>query len=331
MRTLLVTGATGFVGRATLTSARARGFDVHAVARRAPPPDLAPEARWHRADLLATDDRARLLVDVRPTHLLHLAWIAEHGRYWEAPENDAWVDASVDLAARFAAMGGKRFVGAGSCAEYDWSDGSLAAGTCKEGITPCRPSTLYGRSKLRFCEHLAAHPSLSQSWGRLFFLYGPWEDPRRLVPTIIQSLLEGRPARLGPGSAVRDFLDVREAAAALVALVDCTAQGPVNIASGTSASIGEVGATIAKIMGQPERIEPGALPPRAGDPPRLVASTSRLVREVGFTPAADLTQGLTKTVDWWSLHRAQTLSSREDQDALRHHRVARPARDGTPR
>ncbi len=160
----------------------------------------------------STDDRARLLAEVRPTHLLHLAWIAEHGRYWEAPENDAWVDASIDLTARFAAMGGKRFVGAGSCAEYDWSDGSLAAGVCEEGLTPCRPSTLYGRSKLRFCEHLSAHGALSQAWGRLFFLYGPWEDPRRLVPTIIQSLLEGQAgAGSDQGTTVRDFLDAREA------------------------------------------------------------------------------------------------------------------------
>ncbi|HEU4537530.1 MAG TPA: NAD-dependent epimerase/dehydratase family protein, partial [Polyangiaceae bacterium] len=118
--TTLVTGASGFVGRHALAPLLARGHRVVAVSRRRPPRPPAG-VRWLEADLLDDGDRARVLADAGATHLLHFAWYAEHGKFWHAPDNRRWADASADLFARFAAAGGRRAVGSGSCAEYDWT------------------------------------------------------------------------------------------------------------------------------------------------------------------------------------------------------------------
>jgi len=303
VRTLLVTGASGFVGRHALEVAASRGFAVHAVAHRDQSGVSAPgAATWHRADLLREADRADLLEAVRPSHLLHFAWIAEHGRYWEAPENDLWVESSLDLVDRFAAQGGRRVTVAGTCAEYDWSAPLLATSACSETATPCQPHTLYGRSKLRFARELEKRGGVSHAWGRLFLLYGPSEDPRRLIPSVVRALRDGQVARIGPGTQVRDFLDVRDAAAAFVAVLDSSLEGAVNVGSGVGVSIADVARRLAELMGHPELLRVGALPARPDDPPRLVPDVSRLT-ETGFRPSRSLVEGLSEAIAWWRAHR----------------------------
>ena len=119
------------------------------------------------ADLLAPGLAEALVREVRPTHLLHLAWYAEHHAYWTAPQNLDWVGASLRLVRAFAEQGGTRAVLAGTCAEYDWTQG-----VCVEGATPIRPRGLYGVAKdavRRVVEAFAAGAGLSAAWGRIFF------------------------------------------------------------------------------------------------------------------------------------------------------------------
>ena len=130
-RRVLLTGASGFIGRHVVPLLKSREFEVHAISR-------------SRADLLIPGVAAALVESIRPTHLLHLAWNAEPGRFWTAPDNLDWVAASLGLHRSFAALGGGRAVFAGSCAEYDWTHSLL-----DEAATPCAPATLYGIAKDR--------------------------------------------------------------------------------------------------------------------------------------------------------------------------------------
>src|SRR5437588_3229964 len=115
---VLVTGATGFVGRFVLERLRTSGAEVHACARRAGARGLA---QWHEADLLTAGAPRALIDAVRPTHLLHLAWYSEPGTFWTSRENLRWLSTTIELLEAFADAGGQRFVGTGTCAEYDWS------------------------------------------------------------------------------------------------------------------------------------------------------------------------------------------------------------------
>lgn len=296
MRRVLVTGASGFVGRPALGALAARGFDVHAVARGAPD-DATPGITWHAADLLDAARRRSVLDAVGASHLLHLAWYAEPGAFWSARENAAWVAATVALVDEFALAGGRRATLAGTCAEYDWT----APGPLAEDA-PLAPATYYGTCKdatRRVVEGLAAAAGLSLAWGRIFFVFGPGEDARRLVAGVARALVAGERAATSAGAQRRDFLHVDDVAGAFAALLDSPVEGAVNIASGEAASVRAVAEALAQAAGRPDLLDVGAVPRRAGEPEEIVADVSRLRDEVGFRPRRSLRDGLADTVRWW--------------------------------
>ena len=278
---MLVTGATGFVGRQALASLTARGYDVHAVGRR-------------DVDLVDPDATVRFVEELRPTHLLHFAWYAEPGAFWQSPENERWRAASVQLLEAFAASGGARAAVAGTCAEYDWS----GSGILSEASTPLAPRTPYGAAK-NALRAAAETMSISLAWGRIFFLYGPHEDERRLVASATRALLAGEPARTTHGRQVRDFLHVADVGDAFAALLDSDVDGAVNIGSGERVAVSDVVQRIAALVGRPELVELGALEAPTDEPALLVADVGRLRDDVGWRPSRSLDDGLRETVEWW--------------------------------
>ncbi|MDJ0942192.1 MAG: NAD(P)-dependent oxidoreductase [Kiloniellales bacterium] len=312
MSTVVVTGASGFIGRHAVRALLEQGLTVHAVARH----ELAEvPAIWHATDLFDVAARRLLIDQVRPTHLLHLAWETRHGYFWEAPENLDWVAATLDLVRVFHDAGGKRVVLAGSCAEYDWTPEGIGDGICHEGQTACRPATLYGMAKNAAFELTGAFSErvgISHAGGRVFMVYGPFETKSRLVPSIICGLLQGGPVRLGDPSKIRDFMDARDAGAALAALLLSPVEGPINIAGGNKVSIGDVADSLARLIGRKDLFEFGALENRPHDPPSLYADVTRLTEEVGFKPQFDLEHGLMNSVNWWRQNLDEALDPRID-------------------
>jgi nucleoside-diphosphate-sugar epimerase len=236
---------------------------------------------------------------VRPTHLLHLAWIATPGVYWTSPENHCWVEASKHLLATFAEHGGKRAVITGTCAEYDWT----AGGVCRESSTPVRPVTVYGRCKNELREWLEDR-GLNAAWARLFFLYGPREHPARLVPSVSRALLAGEVAECTAGTQERDFLHTEDVTDALISLVWSDITGPINVGSGGPVAVRTVIETVARTCGRPDLVRLGARPTPPNEPPLLVADVSRLRDELGWRPRITLEEGLLQTVNWWRARRA---------------------------
>ncbi|MCA1690334.1 MAG: NAD-dependent epimerase/dehydratase family protein [Actinobacteria bacterium] len=298
MSRILVTGATGFVGRETVVGLLRRGHEVHAVARGRGPG--AGGVTWHEADLLDPESPARVLAAAQPETLLHIAWYAEHGKFWTSPRNLDWVEATLRLLHEFARTdAARRVVMAGTCAEYAWTRDRYPEDA------PCAPHTLYGAAKHGLhiiAGAFAAERSLSFAWGRLFFLYGPAEAPGRFVPTVARALLAGQPASMTAGTQIRDFLHVADAGDAFAALTLAETEGPVNIASGAGVSLRDLAGLIAAAAGGAERLEIGAIPTRPDDPPSLVADVTRLRDEVGWRPRIALAEGMAATVAAWREH-----------------------------
>jgi nucleoside-diphosphate-sugar epimerase len=287
----MLTGATGFVGRHTLIALARGGHDVHAVARQRGP-DLAG-VTWHESDLLAGRE---LVGAVEPEILVHLAWYAEHGKFWSSTENVRWVEASLALLRAFTAAGGRRAVIAGTCAEYEPS------GEVYSESAPQRPETLYGAAKHGLhmvASAFAAEAGLSLAWGRLFFLYGPFEAPERFVASLVLALLRRERARMTEGTQLRDFLHVVDAGAAFAALADSSLTGAVNIASGRGVTLRELATLIARDIGSIELLDIGGMPRREGEPPSIVADVHRLEGELGWHPRIALEDGVRDTVTWW--------------------------------
>lgn len=297
MKRLLLTGATGFIGKHCLQSqAMEKVFEVHGVSSKKQKMDI-PGVYWHQADLLDPRQVSGLLARVRPSHLLHLAWYTMPGLYWNSVENIRWVQASLDLLQAFSRYGGRRIVVAGTCAEYDWRYGYLS-----ENVTPILPETLYGICKNAFEKILnsfAEQTKLSTAWGRIFFLYGPSDHRTKLVSSVTLALLQGRPARCSHGNQIRDYLYVQDVAEAFLALLKSDVQGPVNIASGYPVSLKEIVYKIAEKLDRKDLVRLGALPAPPDEPDLLVGNVNRLSNEVGWRPKYDLSHGLDETIDWW--------------------------------
>jgi nucleoside-diphosphate-sugar epimerase len=299
MTRVLVTGGSGFVGRHALTALAASGAEVHAASRAAR--EATAGVTWHRADILDPRHLNALLSAVRAEVLLHLAWFATPPDYWRSPVNLRWAAASLELAQAFVAAGGRRIVGAGTCAEYQWG----GASPCVESTTPIRPATLYGGCKAAVwsaLEPFARETGVAAAWARLFFVFGPNEPATRLVPSLVTAMRAGNIAHCRTARHVRDFLHVADAGAAIAALTMSGISGAVNIGSGQPVPVGTIATGIAQRIGRPDllKMEDG---PEADA--FVVANVDRLRTEVGWRPRFSLDAGLDDAVAWWSSSKSQ--------------------------
>jgi nucleoside-diphosphate-sugar epimerase len=299
MKKVLVTGANGFIGRHALKPLTDSHFEVHAVTSRSLPnsQDVSVNCTWHIVDLLDSTQVRDLVRAVKPTHLLHFAWYNIPGKCLMAEENFLWVQASLELLRQFREQGGERVVMAGSGFEYDWS-----YGYCSESVTPKKPYYPYGICKHALQEMLITYSEvtqLSSAWGYIFNVYGFHDHPKRLVSSVICSLLRGESALCSHGNQFRDYLYVQDLADAFVILLENNVSGLLNIASGQPVRVKEIVYKIAEKLGRTDLIKLGAISTSAGEPPLLVADVTRLSNELGFSPKYNLDNGLDLTINWW--------------------------------
>lgn len=289
-RHVLLTGASGLIGRQCVPALIEAGYTVTVLSRGGEAPN---RAQAPKVDLLDHASTKAAVGQAQATHLLHLAWHAGAKDRWTTPANLDWVSATFALVQAFAAAGGKRAVCVGSCAEYDWSAETLGEDT------PLRPATLYGAAKAAAGLALTkAAPSLdiSLAWARVFFCYGPGEPPGRLFGDLVKGLNAGEPVDCTDGEQRRDFMHTADIASALTVLLSGGVEGPVNVASGQAIPVRDLIMEAANQVGRPDLIRLGAIQRPATDPPVLAADVSRLTSEAGFSPRYTLKAGVAQVL-----------------------------------
>lgn len=297
---VLVTGATGFIGRQVAAALVAQGCEVIALVRRAPEPGglLETIGCAHAvADLTDPGDVARAIAPLGASHLVHTAWASVVSGLWTSPENIRWLMSSLALAEAFLDAGGRRIVAAGSCGEYDWT-----AGLCREGTTPLTPSTIYGSTKVALYHGLEAMTGARNAelaWGRFFFLYGPGEHESRLGASVVKATLAGDRVAVSHGLQLRDYMHVADAGAGLAALALSDLQGAYNLATGEAVRVREVILALAGETGGAQLVDIGARPAAAHEPPLIVADMAKTRAALVWTPRFDLSTGAADTVAWF--------------------------------
>ena len=182
-----------------------------------------------------------------------------------------------------------------------------SAGVCLENSSPLadqsvEPLSPYAQCKIalqRLLADFGRQAGVSTAWGRIFFQFGPYEYPERLVPSVICNLLQNRPAPSTLGTQIRSFLDVRDVGAAFAALLDSGAEGPVNIGSGEHIALKDLIENIGRKTGRADLLRLGARPTPPWEPPLLVPDVRRLRDEVRWRPRIALDQGLSDSIAWW--------------------------------
>jgi nucleoside-diphosphate-sugar epimerase len=288
---VLLTGATGFIGSHVARSLVERGVEVHGLALPGAPRDrlagIEPSIEMHEGDLSNAAWANETIGSIAPDAAIHLAWYAEPGSYLRAvPENLASLRAAVNLVEALAE--------GGTCRRL------VLAGTCLENLDTALP-TIYAAAKA--AQHQLAgglaERSITAACAHIHYLYGPWEDPRRVVPTVVRSLLRGERIALTSGSQARDYLHVEDVADALCRVAGSPLTGRVDICTGSPVKLRDVFDEIGGATGRPDLLGIGALPdpesggwPATGDPAPLLST--------GWKPKYDLPQGIRQTTDWWS-------------------------------
>jgi nucleoside-diphosphate-sugar epimerase len=293
MKRVLVTGPSGFLGKHCLRRLAREDCEIHAV-NRGGCGEPSTRVTWHAADLRKVDHVLPLIAKVRPTHLLHGAWVATPRLYGHSPENFAWLQSTIALAEAFAAHAGARFLGIGSSAEYDPDERP-----CTEDATPIRPATIYGKCKAASwlaVQAAAQQHGFSAAWGRLFLPYGPGDPPQRLIPSVVAALRARQPVRTTLGTQQRDFVYAPDAADLLVRLLLSEEAGAFNIGTGSATTVRSVVEYLASRCGQPGLPQFGAIPLAPAEPAVLVADMSKVRERLSWSPQTDIHQGLDRVL-----------------------------------
>jgi len=271
MQTILVTGASGFVGKQILKAMSTERIKLIPIVRAGKEHTVSDIINVERVistpDLFLENEdwwvHACTGIDV----IVHAAWYTEPGKYLQSIKNVDCLIGSMNMAKGAVKAGVKHIVGIGTCFEYDLTSGILPVGT------PLRPSTPYAAAKVALyfgLLHWLPVQNICFSWCRLFYLYGDGEDDRRLVSYIRKQLAKGEPVELTSGKQIRDFMDVGEAAKKIAAIAITKQEGVFNICSGIPITIRELAEKIADEYDNRELLRFGARPDNIIDPPIVV-------------------------------------------------------------
>jgi nucleoside-diphosphate-sugar epimerase len=143
------------------------------------------------------------------------------------------------------------------------------------------------------------HPTVACA--HVFSVFGPGEDPGRALPSIIRSLLDGRPVDVGAGTQLRDYVHVEDVAAGLVTVLESGTTGGVDVCLGRARPLREVFEEVGRATGAPDLVHFGARADRPHELFDAVGSPATL-RALGWRPARSFAERIDETVAWWRSH-----------------------------
>jgi UDP-glucose 4-epimerase len=336
---VLVTGATGFLGRHLARRLLRFGAEVHALTRSTTSvlPDL-PGVTWHRGDLTDADALGRLMRRIAPTAVFHLASQVQGHResVLALPMLEANTAAAVAVMTAAHDLPGCRVVLAGSIEEPRGDE------------PPCSPYAAAKAAATGYARLFHAQWDLPVTVLRIAMVYGPDQpDSRKLVPYVSRCVLDGNPPSLSSGTRPVDWVYVEDVAAALIrAATRPGATGQViDIGSGGTATVADVVTELADLAGYRGPLGFGDVTDRRHDVAH-VADPDPAAEYLAWRADTPLREGLARTLAWHETQRRRTGTNGREATTLPEprrpdappgspfasadHRGRRRGTDGTP-
>jgi nucleoside-diphosphate-sugar epimerase len=299
---VLVTGASGFVGACAVRELVERGHAVHVLLRDLSRPwrlaGLGNRITAHVGDLVDFTSVRRCLAVAKPRVVLHLA---AHGGYEHQTDSSAILGSNIagtiHLLQASAESDVELVVQTGSSSEYGFRYDPM----CEDDRL--EPNSVYAVAK-------AAQTHLGALWARrtgmavvtlrLFSVYGPWEEPTRLIPTLLRRARAGLPLLMVTPDTVRDFVYIEDVLAALCDFQRLAHLGgeTINVGSGEQTTMRDIVTVVLDLLKSGSEVCWNAYPARSWDTTHWCADVRKARRLLGWTPCYSLKDGLARTAEW---------------------------------
>lgn len=307
MKHILVTGATGFIGKDLVLQLSSLDCDVACLSRSIPAwaNDLN-NISWIRGELALTDAVHAQITEFAPDTIMHLAWQGIPDYSFETSSlNESltkfFFEAILD------AIPIKKVIVTGSC----WEVGSVTGAVSPEEWHPVNDFTRAKHAIHQFLSMRAEEDDFDLIWARLFYVFGPGQKSRSLVPMMMQHLLStGQLPELREPKNAHDFIFLRDVSFALISLINHpNAKGMFNIGSGRAYNVSAISHYLLALhdgrMRDDERLSSQQLasqPLEGGDASTFWADISSLTAVTGWTPQYSIEKGLVEALNWYKVH-----------------------------
>jgi nucleoside-diphosphate-sugar epimerase len=304
MKRVLVTGASGFVGSNLARRLIRDGYATHLLV--SPLSDqwrleeLKDHAQVHAVDLANAEALERIVGAIKPEWVFHLA---AHGAYSWQLESERMIATNVvgtiNLVRAIRRADFEVMVNAGSSSEYGFVDHAPMEDEA------CDPNSDYAVTKVSgtlYCRSVACRCNLHIVTLRLYSVYGPWEEPNRLMPMLVVRGLQGELPPLVSPHVARDYVYIDDVVHAfLLAAAHRTSElGAIfNVGTGTQTSVAQAVAAARTILGISQDPVWGSMPNRAWDTNTWVSDSRKIAHRLGWLPRHSLDSGLREMVGWF--------------------------------
>lgn len=307
MKRTIITGATGFVGANLARRLVHEGHEAHLLVRPRYSSwrieGIEKDIELHEIELTDKDSLDRLISAIRPEWIFHLA---AHGAYSSQRDIHRMVSTNIvgtiNLVQSCLSAGFEAFVNTGTSSEYGFK--SFAPSESEQ----LEPNSDYGVTKASatlFCRHMAQKHSVNLPTLRLYSAYGPYEEPSRLIPTLILRGLEGAwPPLVSPETA-HDFVYIEDVCDAYMLAATRTSKeyGAIyNVGTGRQTAMREVIEVVRRVMAITVEPEWHTMQNREWDTNHWAANNEKIQKELGWHPRYTFEQGFARTLDWFREH-----------------------------
>jgi nucleoside-diphosphate-sugar epimerase len=303
MQRTLVTGASGFVGANLARRLLSDGHRVHLFLRHIQQNWRLEEISAHcevtQGDIADRDAVRRSIAAAKPEWVFHLsaygAYPTQLGLQQMLATN---VMGGANLLDACIEAGVEAFVQTGSSSEYGYQ---ARASREDDRVEPNSHYAITKAAATHYCQFIARKQNVHAVTARLYSIYGPFEEPTRLMPTLLVYGLRGKLPPLASPDTARDFVYVDDAVEALIRLVSekhLPSGAIYNVSSGAQNTLADVVATARELLRVDEEPMWCVMPPRPWDTGVWVGDATAIRRDTRWSAKTTIADGLSRTVRW---------------------------------